>query len=205
MTLCACQLKIPALMVTAGKDEILVPALSKGMEDLVSKAEKQQHDSQSPPDNRRWTCMRLFSDRRSRTWAEDTSRSVDTGLRWKGPQRPTESWYRGWKKHTRRPEESLRRPNCEGRRKSGSLCVEFEQNKTFILPLASFLLRLKLEQQRRWLRPTSIEEFHFNVFGSDAENAGSFKQSQEEKKCREGKSYLKIHLKKKRCMKTKHP
>lgn len=47
MTLCACQLKIPALMVTAGKDEILVPALSKGMEDLVSKTAKQQHDSQS--------------------------------------------------------------------------------------------------------------------------------------------------------------
>lgn len=31
------QIKIPALMVTTGKDQILVPELSKGMEDLVRK------------------------------------------------------------------------------------------------------------------------------------------------------------------------
>lgn len=32
---CVCQVLLPALMLTAGKDEVLLPALTVGMEEMV--------------------------------------------------------------------------------------------------------------------------------------------------------------------------
>lgn len=130
-------------MVTAGKDQVLLPAFSKGMEDLVRKSRKEkQHDDQSLEMN----LMSVFIDHRSWTWAEDTSRTVDTGRRWKDQLRLTASWYHGFKKHTRRLEVLPWPPNCEGgrregRRVSGRKDTEgsnetlfgLEQNKKFIL------------------------------------------------------------------------
>lgn len=147
---CVCQVLLPALMLTAAKDHVLLPALTVGMEEMVRRATT---DCSVLADYYGMEAAAVVYQLidwligRSPTWVELTSRTADTGLRWRDQRRRTRSWYRGSKRRTAR-----RHLNCEGwrkwrkegwkeRRKEGKLkclCLLIDSNKTFTLETGVF-------------------------------------------------------------------
>lgn len=115
---------MPTMMLTAGKDPVLLPSFTKGMEDSVR---NKSIDTVIWAINGYWKLIwyLLFINWRCQTWPGDTSKSVDTGHRWKSRQRPTKSWYPGLKRRTRRLKVVLWLPNCEEGRKEGRILTRF--------------------------------------------------------------------------------